>query len=262
MSEVLLKTENVTQKFGGLVAVNNVSMELHRGEIVGIIGPNGAGKTTFFNDITGMYSPTEGIIYFKDQNITGKKPYEITELGMARTFQNIRLFERMTVLENVMLGMHTRTNSNLIDCIINNKKHKNSEKIAEERALEVLNLTGLSKYRYHYSTSLPYGLQRRLEISRALATNPEILLFDEPAAGMNELETTDLMEFIRMLKGMDYTILLIEHDMKFVMNLCDRIYVLDHGTLIAKGTPEEIKKNELVIEAYLGKGGVLINEDA
>jgi branched-chain amino acid transport system ATP-binding protein len=262
MSEVLLKTENVTQKFGGLVAVNNVSMELHRGEIVGIIGPNGAGKTTFFNDITGMYSPTEGIIYFKDQNITGKKPYEITELGMARTFQNIRLFERMTVLENVMLGMHTRTNSNLIDCIINNKKHKNSEKIAEERALEVLNLTGLSKYRYHYSTSLPYGLQRRLEISRALATNPEILLFDEPAAGMNELETTDLMEFIRMLQGMDYTILLIEHDMKFVMNLCDRIYVLDHGTLIAKGTPEEIKKNELVIEAYLGKGGVLINEDA
>ncbi len=262
MSDVILKTENVTQRFGGLVAVNSVDFELRRGEIVGIIGPNGAGKTTFFNDITGVYTPTEGKIMFKEHDITGKKPFEITALGMARTFQNIRLFYRMTVLENVMVGMHTRTSSNLIDCVIRSPRHKKTEKEAEERALEVLKLTGLLDYKYQYATSLPYGLQRRLEIARAMATNPEVLLFDEPAAGMNEQETTDLMEFIKSLQGMGYSILLIEHDMSLVMNICERIYVLDHGNLIDHGLPEAIKSNPKVIEAYLGVGGVITDEDA
>lgn len=254
MSEIVLKTEKVTQRFGGLVAVNEVDFELHKGEIVGIIGPNGAGKTTFFNDMTGVYCPTEGKVFYKGIDITGKKPYEITKLGMARTFQNIRLFYRMTVLENVMVGMHTRTNAGLLDCVLRTPKHRASEKEAEKRALEVLELTGLADYRYHYATSLPYGFQRRLEIARAMASNPEVLLFDEPAAGMNEQETSDLIEFIRSLKGLGYSILLIEHDMRLVMNICERIYVLDHGTLIASGVPTEIKSNPSVIEAYLGKG--------
>ena len=262
MSEIILRTENVTQRFGGLVAVNDVSFELHKGEIVGIIGPNGAGKTTFFNDITGMYTPTEGKVFFKDTDITGKKPYEITALGMARTFQNIRLFYRMTALENVMVGMHTSTKANLIDCILRTPHHRRTEKEAEKRALEVLELTGLSEHKYDYATSLPYGLQRRLEIARAMATNPEVLLFDEPAAGMNEAETSDLMEFIRQLQGMGYSILLIEHDMRLVMNICERLYVLDHGNLIAQGKPEDIKSNQQVIEAYLGKGGEITDADA
>mgnify|MGYP000878756730 CR=1 FL=1 len=254
MEEVILRTENVTQRFGGLTAVNGVNFELNKGEIVGIIGPNGAGKTTFFNNITGVYCPTEGKVFLNQQDITGMKPFEITELGMARTFQNIRLFYRMTVLENVMVGMHTRTNSNLLNIIFKTSRHKNVEKETEDRALEVLELTGLLDYKYHYATSLPYGLQRRLEIARAMATNPEILLFDEPAAGMNEQETTDLIEFIKELKDYGYSILLIEHDMRLVMNICNRIYVLDHGNLIAEGTPLEIKSNKRVIEAYLGKG--------
>ena len=254
MSDTILKVENVTQRFGGLTAVNEVNMEVKKGEIVGIIGPNGAGKTTFFNDITGVYRPTEGKIFLKNNEITGMKPFEITQLGMARTFQNIRLFYRMTVLENVMVGMHSRTKSNLVDSVLKTLSHKESEKEAEERALEVLELTGLADYRYDYATSLPYGLQRRLEIARAMATNPDILLFDEPAAGMNEQETSDLMQFIGELKGYGYTIILIEHDMRLVMNICERIYVLDHGNLIANGIPAEIKSNTRVIEAYLGKG--------
>ncbi|MDR7869553.1 MAG: ABC transporter ATP-binding protein [Tissierellaceae bacterium] len=254
MTETILKVENVTQRFGGLTAVNGVNMEVKSGEIIGIIGPNGAGKTTFFNDITGVYSPTEGKILLNDKDITGMKPFEITQLGMARTFQNIRLFYRMTVLENVMVGMHSRTKSNLIDSTLKTKAHRETEKEAEKRALEVLELTGLADYRYNYATSLPYGLQRRLEIARAMATNPSILLFDEPAAGMNEQETSDLMAFIRDLKGYGYTIILIEHDMRLVMNICERIYVLDHGNLIAEGIPSEIKANPRVIEAYLGKG--------
>lgn len=253
MTETILKATNITQRFGGLTAVDNVNFELHKGEIVGIIGPNGAGKTTFFNVLTGMYNPTEGKVFFRDKDITGLKPFQITACGMARTFQNIRLFASMTAMENVMVGMHCRTKSNLADAIFRLPRHHKEEKACEEKAIKVLELAGLADFRYHYATSLPYGLQRRLEIARAIASDPEILLLDEPAAGMNEQETSDLMDFIRKLQGLGYTILLIEHDMRLVMNICERIYVLNYGALIAQGVPDEIKSNPLVIEAYLGK---------
>jgi len=253
MAEKILWAEHVSQHFGGLVAVDNVSMSLNKGEIVGIIGPNGAGKTTFFNDITGMYDPTEGEVFYRNKNITGMKPYDVTRLGIARTFQNIRLFDRMTVIENVMVGVHSKTNANILDSMLRLKNHRSSELRAEEIALSVLDLVELSDYRYHYATSLPYGMQRKLEIARAIASDPEILLLDEPGAGMNESETNQLIEFIRQLRTMEYTILIIEHDMRVIMNICDRIYVLDHGKLIAHGKPAEIQTNQDVIEAYLGK---------
>lgn len=250
---VLLKAENITQRFGGVVAIDNATVELKKNEIVGIIGPNGAGKTTLFNVITGMYTPTEGKVLFHDKNITGQKPYNITSLGLARTFQNIRLFGNMTVLENVMVGMQSRTTANLADAILTTPRHRKEEKHIEERAAHYLELTGLLEHKYDYATSLPYGKQRKLEIARAMAAEPEILLLDEPAAGMNGQETAELIEFIHELKKLSYTILLIEHDMKFVMSLCENIYVLDHGALIAQGPPSEIKTNPRVIEAYLGK---------
>ena len=253
MSKVVLQVNNVTQRFGGLVALSDVSMEVSEGEIVGIIGPNGAGKTTLFNVITGMYCPTEGKVFLLGKDVTGWKPHEITRAGFSRTFQNIRLFPKMTVLDNVLVGMHTNTKAGLPSVLFNTTAKREEERQMEERAEELLKLLGLFDVRYEMSTSLPYGDQRKLEIARALATQPKLLLLDEPAAGMNEQETGELLEIVAKLKKMNYTVLLIEHDMKFVMNICERIYVLDNGALIADGVPEEIRDSQAVIEAYLGK---------
>jgi len=254
MKEELLHAEQVTMRFGGLLAINQVSCQISRGEIVGIIGPNGAGKTTLFNMFTGIYQPTEGDIYFKGTSLRGMKPHKIAKLGISRTFQNIRLFDGMTVLDNVMVGQHCRTEASTLDAVLKLRRHRDTEKSAEEKALRLLELTGLSDYRYEYGTSLAYGLQRKLEIARAIATQPELLLLDEPAAGMNERETAELTDFIREVQRMGYTILLIEHDVQLVMQLCDHIYVLDHGNLIAHGAAEEVRDNPAVIEAYLGGG--------
>ncbi|MDY3617884.1 ABC transporter ATP-binding protein [Agathobaculum sp.] len=253
MSETILQTQDVVQRFGGLTAVNRVSMKIEKNQIVGLIGPNGAGKTTFFNVITGVNTPTEGSVAFKGRMITGLPAHQIVEHGIARTFQNIRLFKNMTAQENVIAGMHSRTKSTLLDCIFRTPRHRKETRECEARADELLRLVGLYEYRFDLATSLPYGHQRRLEIARALASDPVLLLLDEPAAGMNEQETAELLSFICQIRDMGYTILLIEHDMKLVMSVCENIYVLDHGELIAQGEPEQIKNDARVIEAYLGK---------
>ena len=253
MTDTILKTEHITQRFGGLVALSDISMEVHSGEIIGIIGPNGAGKTTLFNVITGIYCPTEGKVSLLGQDVTGWKPHKITQLGFARTFQNIRLYARMSVRDNVISGMHCHTKSGILSSIFNTRSKRQEEKQCEEEADEILKLLDLYRFRFEMSTSLPYGAQRKLEIARALATHPKLLLLDEPAAGMNEQETADLANIVYRLKEMGYTILLIEHDMKFVMNICERLYVLNNGCLIASGTPGEIKVEPVVNEAYLGK---------
>jgi branched-chain amino acid transport system ATP-binding protein len=249
----LLRTENVTMKFGGVTAVTDFNLELNKGEIVALIGPNGAGKTTSFNMITGVYTPTIGKIYYKDKDITGMKPDQITKQGIARTFQNIRLFKDLSVLDNVLIANHLHLQSGVFGSVFKTPKYRKEEKQMLERSLELIEKVGLIDLKDEKSSSLPYGKQRRLEIARALATNPEILLLDEPAAGMNPKETDDLTAFIKKIRDeFDLTIFMIEHHMQVVMGISDRIYVFDYGVTIAKGSPYEIQNNQRVIEAYLG----------
>lgn len=256
--EPILEVKNLSKNFGGLAAVSNISMEIQEGELIGLIGPNGAGKTTFFNLLTGVYEPSEGLIEMNvdghRKQIGGLKPYQITDYGVARTFQNIRLFKSMTVLENVKVGLHKNIRYNLISSMLRLPSYYNEERWIEEKANEYLKDVGLYKKRHELADNLPYGEQRRLEIARALAISPKILYLDEPAAGMNPQETKELVELIqRLRKKYNLTVILIEHDMSLVMTLCERIYVLNYGKLIASGTPEEIKNNEFVITAYLGE---------
>ncbi|ABV34492.1 MULTISPECIES: ABC transporter ATP-binding protein [Pseudothermotoga] len=251
----MLKLDHVTKKFGGLIAVNDVSINIEKGRLAGLIGPNGAGKTTIFNIITGVYRPENGRVYFKDREITGEKPHRITSLGVARTFQNIKLFYRMTVLDNVRVACHFRLKASILSAVFDLPGYSKQEKSITEESLKLLEAVGLYELRNERASSLPYGHQRKLEIARALATRPELLLLDEPAAGMNPEETLDLMKFIvRIRNEFDLTILLIEHDMKVVMGICEEITVLDHGNIIARGTPLEIQNNPEVIKAYLGSG--------
>ena len=252
----LLNVRNVTMNFGGINAIKDVSFEVNSNELVGLIGPNGAGKTTLFNILTGVYVPTSGEILFSDKSIVGQKTYKVTQLGIARTFQNIRLFKELSVIDNVKVAMNKDIEYGTITAMFRLPKFYRIEKEVESRALELLEIVGLKGKSEELAKNLPYGEQRKLEIARALATNPKLLFLDEPAAGMNPQETNDLTSLIQKIKSeYELTIVLIEHDMSLVMSTCDKIYVLDYGLLIANGSPEEIKKNKRVIEAYLGEVG-------
>lgn len=250
----LLKATKLSKVFGGLRAVSNFEVDIAPGELVGLIGPNGAGKTTAFNLLTGVYEPTEGQIEFDGQSVVGLKPYQITQRGIARTFQNIRLFADLSVLDNVKIAYHFHVKYGLLESMLRIGRYHREEAEIEEKAIRFLEIFQLADKKDEIAKNLPYGEQRRLEIARALAAQPKLLLLDEPAAGMNPQETQQLMEMIRWIKKeFNLTILLIEHDMSLVMGVCERIYVLDYGSIIAQGTPQEIKNNPRVIEAYLGE---------
>lgn len=250
----LLKAEKVSKVFGGLKAVSNFDMHINKGELIGLIGPNGAGKTTAFNLLTGVYQPTTGVIEFDGKSVVGLKPFQITQGGIARTFQNIRLFSELSVLDNVKIAYHSHVEYGLAEAVLRVGRYFREEDEIEQKAIDFLKIFKLEDKKDEIAKNLPYGEQRRLEIARALAAKPKLLLLDEPAAGMNPQETQALMEMISWIrKEFGLTILLIEHDMNLVMGICERIYVLEYGSIIAHGTPNEIKNNPQVIKAYLGE---------
>lgn len=249
----ILQAKGLCRYFGGLKAVDHIDMSVEAGEIFGIIGPNGAGKTTFFNVVAGTFPASAGEVFFEGNSITNKKPEKIAHIGIARTFQNLKLFPYMTVAENIAVGFHIHTKTNVFCAILHNKTYKKDEMLIRTETDRILKQLDLLQYRDEKASNLSYGTQRKVEIARCMALQPKILLLDEPAAGMNPMETASLMEFVRMLNTQGYTIVVIEHDMKFMMNLCDRIMVINSGKKIFEGRPEEVSRNREVQEAYLGK---------